>query len=487
MRHLLLAVLACSLSACSTTTSVRPNTSDSSPAIVSVGSINLAPDLDITTAAGPAAPWTGRNLADGATEFAVTVSATDAESGIAQVSIDATLRAWCHADAMAVSALQSVTASVSAQSVISVNADGTRPESGFAILTVQLARVRALCPAGQQLVDWQVDTVASARNGNGIDTSPVQASVVNGPVQLRIATLNMSAPCLEALDNLLPIELFVRNACIKPDPPLTIFDPLPGPSIIVPINSILDRWGAFFATQDIVFLNEAVQRRWIDRMLLSMPGFSVAHHGMVAILSRFPLHDVRNDSITSSFSGQGIPLIGVTSEYVRATLAPRGRPMVVYGVHWAHRPASPESSPNRVSMATRMTRDIGNFDRRTPVLISGDFNSKSRFVGPNDMDFNDLQPGTPADERARMIRLYNGLSMPEIGIMQGIALDAREEIVTRGPVANYDHVGGGWPVDFLFLRGDYAPVRYSNSNGAIATPSDHPMLEFSLERIQDPR
>jgi endonuclease/exonuclease/phosphatase (EEP) superfamily protein YafD len=117
------------------------------------------------------------------------------------------------------------------------------------------------------------------------------------------------------------------------------------------------------------------------------------------------------------------------------------------------------------------------------VLVGGDFNSKSRFVGPNDIDFADLAPGGPADEHARYVLLYQGQSVPEIGVLQRRLRDAREE--AAADPGRYSHPGG-WPVDHLFHRGAFAGSVYASLPESIYAPSDHAMVRFELMRTKVP-
>lgn len=476
------AVLLALLAACAAPP-VVVDRADTSPPALRIGSVNLAPDVSVSASGADA--WQGSPVAPGATEFSLSATANDAESGIASVELTGELRAWCGSSPGAVAGLARVAEPLSATNAAQPAADGSLPSSLTAIVTVPLNRIRALCPAGRVLVDYQADVRAQAVNGAGSITTGPAASAFNGPAALQVAVLNAFAPCLRELENPFGDEVSYRVVCegLKVEFGTGVI--LTGGNRRMSRDSVLDRWGSFFATRDIVLINEVSQAdtRWLDRMRTRMPGFHVAHRGMTAILSRWPLRDVRDDILTYTYPNPGGLPFDVSSEYVRATLDAPGRPLVVYSVHWAHRPAPPDTAPQRERFAERTVLDLGTLDPRTPVILGGDFNTKSNFIGENG---SDLDSADARDEHARFLAQHGGASMPEVARLEWALTDARAEMVRSGRMANYRH-GFGWPVDRLYHGGgQYVATDYDNTRGDIATPSDHPMLLFTLSRVKGP-
>ncbi len=319
------------LSACAGSP-VAIDRADTSLPIVSIGSANLSPNISVDTASGVAV-WQGAPVASGATEFLLTATANDAESGIASVELMGELRTWCGNSPGAVSGLSRTSEPLSATTIAQPSTDGKLPSALTAVLTVPLSRIHALCSTGQVLIDYQADVRAQAANGAGRATAGPTASVLNGPATLQVAVLNAFAPCLRELENPFGDEISYRVACegLKIDASTGVF--IHGGNRRMSRDSVLDRWGSFFASRDIVLINEIAQTdtRWLDRIRTHMPSFNVAHRGMTVILSRWPLRDVREDSLTYTYPnpGWGLPL-HVGSEYVRATVDAPGRPLVVY-------------------------------------------------------------------------------------------------------------------------------------------------------------
>ncbi len=307
---------------------------------------------------------------------------------------------------------------------------------------------------------------------SGFASSDALAKIVHGPDRLRVSAHNAFAPCLRELESPFGTNRSFVLACINSN--LKIWESIPVGVTRPTLSSVLDLWGAELAKEDVVFLSEmdVADVRWLNRIVANMPGFHVAHQGSTAILSRFPISDVRADAITTWFTGQGVGPFTVTSDYTRATIVAEGRPMVAYAVHWAHRPAPPTTSAdNRAIMAARMVNDIAAIDPRVPVFVAGDFNARSAFASPGELDTDTLP------DFRRMLALFGG-SMPEIAAMESVLRNARAEVFSGNP-SGYLH-GFGPPVDFVFLRGPYRATTYTNF--AQATPSDHPRIAVELER-----
>jgi endonuclease/exonuclease/phosphatase (EEP) superfamily protein YafD len=456
-------------------------TFDRTPPSVRLTSYNLAPELDQDSEKGPVITSPGAPGADAL----VGAEAVDAETGVSRVEAYGEMRVLCGATPSSVENLTSHSLPLSA--VQKPTAKEGSAESGgaaqfptraTALLLVPLSQAAGLCPGGSTLVDVEVDLHAEAINGVGFVNNDAQATIANGPVSLKVSTHNASGPCLAELEtpsNPFNWEVSFRNVCEGAKLPFwaTPEGPAHRPKNL---ESVLDAWGQSFATEDVVMLSEmdVANVRWLNRIVSNMPGFFVAHRGDTVVLSRFPISDIRTDEVTTSYTGQGVGPFNVSSRYTRATIVANGRPMVVYAVHWAHRPSGPEtSSNNRQVLANRMVADIAQIHPRIPVLVGGDFNAKLAFAAPGDLD----DPGV-LDEYNRMIALHSG-SMPEMATMEAVMRNARAEVFAIGDPLRYVH-GFGHPVDHLFVRGPYRAVAYTNF--APASPSDHPRLAFELAR-----
>lgn len=474
-------VLVFVLAGCCNVPVVKPGTGDTTPPVVRVTSINLSPDFDASSESA-SGPWIKSGIAPGAIEFAVTATATDAESGIVGVTLEAQVRVWCGTTATATSGIIRSTFPLSARTDPPPAADGSRTTAASTTLVVPMARIRAACLPGRTPVDWQIDLTAGAKNASSSpDSLPVNVSIVSGPTRLRFVVHNMRSPCLAELENPFGDAVTYHKACEFGGPV--------NPNVVRPsLNSVLDRWALFFREQDVILLSEATYRHWVDRLLAQMPGFHLAHgQDGVAILSRFPLEDVRHDTLTTPFSGQGVGSFPVSSTYTRATVAAPGRPFVAYAMHGAHRPSPPESSAdNRLMFAGRMAADIGTIDGRMPVFVGGDFNSKSHFLGPDDIDFNDMSTNgrEVIDERQRFNAAYGGRSMPEIEVFERLLRDARRDVIELNDPAVYRY-NTGWRGDFLFYRGDFTGTFFDNTRADVSTPTDHPMLHIFMVRTPE--
>lgn len=432
---------------------------------VRLTSYNLSPELDHDAEAGLVQT---RPTTVGA-DALVAAEATDPDSGVSRVELYGELRSYCGATSTSVEGL--TVRSLPLTSV--VDAKGAPlPTRLQSFLLLPFGAAAGLCPRGTQLVEVEVDLHAEAINGSGFANNDALAKIVHGPDRLRVSAHNAFAPCLRELESPFGTNRSFVLACINPN--LKIWESIPVGVTRPTLSSVLDLWGAELAKEDVVFLSEmdVADVRWLNRIVANMPGFHVAHQGSTAILSRFPISDVRADAITTWFTGQGVGPFTVTSDYTRATIVAEGRPMVAYAVHWAHRPAPPTTSAdNRAIMAARMVNDIAAIDPRVPVFVAGDFNARSAFASPGELDTDTLP------DFRRMLALFGG-SMPEIAAMESVLRNARAEVFSGNP-SGYLH-GFGPPVDFVFLRGPYRATTYTNF--AQATPSDHPRIAVELER-----
>jgi endonuclease/exonuclease/phosphatase (EEP) superfamily protein YafD len=440
---------------------------------VRLTSIGLATELDHGADAGVVAAGA---IAPGQ-DALITAQAFDAATGVSSVELYGELRAFCGQTSASVEKLERAVMPLEQLTVAPADAAGFFPNTYTASVLVPFGKAAGLCAArGLRLVDAEAELHSEAINGAGISSADVSTRIAYGPQRLKVSIHNAFAPCLRELEDIFGSELSYRNVCESAGLPFwaTISDPPRRPTMA----SVMQLWGSEFAKQDLTFVNEVTDPRWVTMMMQFMPGFHVAQHGMTVIFSRFPITDIRNDIVTTLFWGQGVGPFFVSSEYVRATVLANGRPMVAYAVHWAHRPTPPETSAdNRLVLAERIAADIAQIDPHVPVLVGGDFNSKSASTVPGDLDAT--RSVSEVDEFARFTSVFQG-SMPEIATMERTLRLARIEVFQTTDRSRFTTMFPRTPVDHLFLRGEYHAKAYSDA--APASPSDHPRLTFELER-----
>lgn len=242
-RLLIMAVIVLVLGGCAKREWISPSATDASPPALTVTSVLLKPDLNVShTTTG----WEAGNLTDLNTDPVIFATASDPESGIGEVTIEGRARVWCDTPAGG-TVLQSTM--LQAGGVVAASASGTRPASYFSQLPISISNLRALCAAPATFRDLQIDLVASGQNGAGMRSSTRYFSVILGPRSIRIMTLNMFAPCLRT------IEAGSPNC------------PWPVPASL---DQVFLAWGTTFRNVDIVLLQE-VQSHWIPQLMRFAP------------------------------------------------------------------------------------------------------------------------------------------------------------------------------------------------------------------------
>ena len=487
-RCVALTSLALTLAACAPVKQVSVDPGDATPGMIHFGSLNLVPEIGIG-AARPhttvTAPWDMESVTtfpeqsgfDGSVpnpEALVTATAVDAESGIRSVEIAGRMTAWCNPTWNSPTPPRRVDGMLAPVVVGDPNpvagASGTQPRERRAIVVLRHSELRALC-GSEVLTDFEIVVDAVARNGLGLE-SRSRARVVR-PVQ--VVVHNMWGPCLTELQHAGDRDLGGAPLCSG----LHHQQPGTGPGLQTHLNEVLDRWGRYFAKQDIVLLNEASWAPWIDRMRMSMPDHALAYRGSVAIFSRWPLGNV-SDRATPAVcvvDVDGTTLCGINavwSEYVRALVeTPRGT-MDVMSLHWQHRPVPVTSHPSRVDFARTIVRELLTSNW---ALVGGDFNSKSVWIASQD----ELIGGSD-EETARMRATHAGMrgrSQPEIAEMESAFTNARRE-VWENDLSRWSHAFP-WPGDFVFLRNRLHAVQYTNDQSGVIG-SDHPTIRVLLMR-----
>lgn len=484
----LISALRSVLSGCAPIPQVPVNPADSTPPGVQFTSVNLLPEFGVGASvpqSRPATPSQTESVTtfpdtagfDGSLanpEAVVTVKAIDAESGVQGVEVTGRITVWCNSGWSASSAARKVERVLPPVVVGDPNASTAsataQPAERWASVTLRHAEMKAAC-AGEVLTDFEIVVGVLARNRSGQATR--SSGRIVRPVQVVIH--NMWAPCLAELQWNGDRDLQGGKLCsgLHPQQPGT------GPGRLSHLNEQLDRWGRTFAKQDIVLLSEATDPAWIARMRMSMPDHSLAHHGAVAILSRWPLTGVSNRATPAVCVTDldGTVLCGVNavySEYVRAfVVTPRGS-MDVMSLHWQHRPAPVTSHPSRVAFARQITQAMlpSNW-----AMVGGDFNSKSVWIASTD----ELVGGDSV-ETANLQSAHASLagrSQPEIAEMESVFINARRE-VWETDRARWSH-SFPWPVDHLFLRNRLNAVQYTNDRSGVFG-SDHPTIRVTVLR-----
>ncbi|MCW5624764.1 MAG: hypothetical protein KIT73_08625, partial [Burkholderiales bacterium] len=300
------------------TARVNPSVADTTPPRLTVTSFQLAPELGraVSQVAQPSVVEYRVVLPTDHPEALISAVATDAESGVVSVQWRGELHAWCMpAWGSTVTPSKVSVAVAGPETVVSPAADGSLPTSASAGFTFVAAAVAAQCH-NQVVADYLLELKAFARNGANRQTESIDVRVVR-PVDVVVA--NLFAPCLRELENILGTELSYRVECeglrIPPGSPPP---PISDAPRRVPLNTVLDRWGTFFAQQDMVLLSELheSEARWLHRLQLHAPNHFVAHHGMTVILSRWPLSDIRG-ALSAPYTFPRWPLF-IQSEHVHA-------------------------------------------------------------------------------------------------------------------------------------------------------------------------
>lgn len=483
-----IAALLILLSACAPIPSVPVNSADTTPPAIQFTSVNLLPEFGVGASVPQSNPVTPSQIEtvttfpeaagfDGSVpnpEAVVTVKGTDPESGVQGVEVTGRVTSWCNAGWTSSAPARKVDRVLSPVVVGSPSAATSaatpQPAERWANVTLRHADIRAAC-GGEVLTDFEITLEVVARNGSG------QAARSSGRIvrPVQVIVHNMWATCLGDLQAHGDRDLQGAVLCdgLHPQQPGT------GPGRSSHLNEQLDRWARTFAKQDIVLLSEARDPAWLARMRLSMPDHALAHYGMVAIFSRWPMTGVSTRStpavcVTDLDGTVACGLNAVISEYVRAfAVTPRGT-MDVLSLHWQHRPVPVTSHPSRVAFARDITQAqfLSNW-----AVAGGDFNSKSAWIAsPDEL------VGGDAVETANLRSAHASLagrSQPEIAEMESAFTNARRE-VWETDRTHWSH-SFPWPVDHLFLRNRLNAVQYTNDRTGVFG-SDHPTLRMTLLR-----
>ena len=480
-----IAAMAIVVTACAPVPQVQVNTKDTTRPELTLTSANLLPDLGTGASTPQSNPVTPSEIESVTTfpetlgfddalanpEALVAVKASDPESGVRGVEITGQATAWCNSGWRATTPARQV--SLTLPSVVTGDispANGptaSQPAERLVSMPIRHAALRAACGA-DVLTDFEVVLQVSARNGADLQNR----STVRIVRPVSVVVHNMWGPCLIQLAAQGDRNLNGATLCDG----LHNQRPGVGPGQLTHLNEQLDRWGRYFATQDIVILNEGTNPAWIQRIALSAPNHSLAYRNTVAILSRWPLDNI-SDRKTADIcvtDADGTFVCGLASEYVRANvLTPRGS-MDAVSVHWQHRPVPVTSHPSRVAFAQQIVQDI--LPSRWAV-VGGDFNSKSVWIASPD----ELAGSSPS-ETTRTRNAFNSLggrSMPEVQAIENVMTNARRE-VWETDRTHWSH-SFPWPVDHVFTRNNLNAVLYTNDRTSMFG-SDHPTLKVILLR-----
>lgn len=311
-----------------------PGAVDSSPPSLRLGTAGLKTDLSIDEHSLEA-----RRRVKRVSEILLTATATDLESGVDEVLLDISTTDTCGgvADIQHVALPRAAPTTADTLPTTSSHSYVFRPSGRF--LT---------CRAPPASLSFSL--AASARNGVGdVRTLPSLHFTVFGPDRLAVTTFNVKSP-----DN-------------HPD-------------------AVYTAWGRELgAFSDVLLLTEIPDRRRADLMATAagMAWVVIADDGDVAIVSRTPLYDVKQqiirpeNSIPSAFSR----ILSAKSDLL-------GSPHQFIVTHWGTRDAnnvqlgSHQSGPGRVQAALAI---LELAEASMPVILGGDLNAYSGF-GPQDED-----------------------------------------------------------------------------------------------------
>ena len=369
----LVATAALVLCACPGPDVSKPDPNDSTPPSLTFGSLGLRHDVAVTPDVGTT------TLRLRATDGIQLLSqATDAESGITEVSIRGRLEVACYPQ----SGTNKIVVAEPVNQVTTRTDASSYPSGLTAAFSLSGAEQRSKCPAGSSFGELTGSLTASASNTAGLASQLGPLSVRSfGRDVVKVATFNLYRPGHH------PDNVYVV-------------------------------WGQYLRDKaDVLLLTEVEDRRRAELIANAAGMTNVVLHGDVAIASRGPIRNVDRYTVDPPNSSLG----SAESNLMVAETDLGNYPHQVAVAHFGIRDANDElfepwrSAPGRLEAAQKIIAEIDQRNNADPVIVGGDFNAYSG-VGPQD------RPGATAEVttlRNRFTDPLTVLNVPDADLCGG--------------------------------------------------------------------